>query len=332
MKIFIDKLQANQILSRSETAQAMQHMASGQALEADIKALLEAYNKRMITVEELLGFRDALLRLCPSITIDIPTIDVCGTGGDGKNTFNISTLSSIVLSAMGYMVTKHGNYGVSSVSGSSTVLELLGYIFTADVSKLYRQMKATNYMYIHAPLFHSSLKTVAPVRKAMGVKTFFNMLGPLVNPVHKAYQYNGVYNNEVLALYKKVLLTTNKNYCVYHSSTGYDEITLTDDAALHSNVIFDTTINNNYFNVPPTIPEDLFGGNTKEEAAEQFIQIIKGNGTTAQNHVIAANVSVAAGLFAHTGYSMQDTFHKAIHMLQQGSVAKHFQKIIDYAK
>jgi anthranilate phosphoribosyltransferase len=332
MKDILEKLAYNTILSRTETASLMQTMATGNANDNDIKALLEAYNKRMITPEEMQGFMDVLLGLCINISIEKPTIDVCGTGGDGKNTFNISTISSIVLSAMGYAVTKHGNHGVSSVSGSSTVLELLGYTFTNNVEKLQKQLEATNYMYLHAPLFHSSLKHVAPVRKAMGVKTFFNMLGPLVNPVQTAYQCSGVYNNEVLTLYKSVLSATAKNFYVYHSSTGYDEITLTDDVVLHTKTAATLTINNNYFKVPILMPNDLFGGDTKEEAATQFTQIIMGKGSPAQNHVIAANVSVAASLFTDAGYSMHDVFNKAVHMLTQGEVATHFQKIIDYAK
>jgi len=223
---------------------------------------------------------------------DFNTIDLCGTGGDGKNTFNISTLTSFIVAGTGNKVAKHGNYGVSSVSGSSNMLEFLGYKFTNDESILKRQLEQANICFLHAPLFHPAMKAVGPVRKELGVKTFFNMLGPLVNPSRPQNQMVGVFNLEVARIYNYLLQKTATNYGIVYSLDGYDEIALTSGFKLF-------TKENEQLITPEELglkrlnQSDIFGGNTVKEAADIFSSILNGEGTDAQNNAVLANAAFA---------------------------------------
>ena len=248
---------------------------------------------RTVTLEELRGFRDALLELC--IPVDLAAynpIDLCGTGGDGKDTFNISTLSSFVTAGAGVPVAKHGNYGVSSACGSSNVLESLGVKFSNDIDFLERAIATTGICVLHAPLFHPAMKNVAPIRRELGVKTFFNMLGPMVNPAFPKNQMVGVFSLELLRLYNYLYQDSNKNYSIVHDLGGYDEISLTNTVKIVSNdseVLFsaeDLDLQNN-------TQEAIFGGNTVADASKIFKIIISGNGTEAQNNVVCTNAGLA---------------------------------------
>jgi anthranilate phosphoribosyltransferase len=237
MKAILSKLFDHKKLTQQEAKDILTNIAAGKYNEAQIAAFITVYLMRPIAVDELQGFREALLELCVPVDLEgVPTIDVCGTGGDGKNTFNISTLSSFVIAGAGYKVSKHGNVGVSSNSGSSDVLQHLGYQFTNDVDKLKRQLDQANICYFHAPLFHPALKTVGPIRKQLSVKTFFNMLGPLVNPAQPKYQLTGVFSLELARLYQYIFQQIpDKQFAIVHALDGYDEVSLTGDFKVKMN-------------------------------------------------------------------------------------------------
>jgi len=248
---------------------------------------------RSITVNELQGFRDALLELCLAVDLQIyDPIDLCGTGGDGKDTFNISTLSSFITAGAGVAVAKHGNYGVSSACGSSNVLEALGVKFSNDKDHLKRAMETANICVLHAPLFHPAMKNVAPIRKALGIKTFFNMLGPMVNPSFPKHQMVGVFNLELLRLYNYLYQKTDKNYSIVHDLGGYDELSLTNNAKIATNQS-ELLFSPDDLDLKSITAESIFGGNTVKEATEIFESIISGRGSKAQNAVVCANAGLA---------------------------------------
>ena len=236
MKDTLNQLFAGNSLSKAEAATILTEIAEGKYSEAEIAALLTVFRMRPILAVELSGFRQALLDLCVAIDFsDFNTIDIVGTGGDGKNTFNISTLSAFVMAGAGIKVTKHGNYGLSSVSGSSNMFEYFGYQFSNDQGKLRRELEESGICFFHAPLFHPAMKSVAPVRRALKVKTLFNMMGPIINPSFPKNQLVGVYDLEVMDLYQQVFNDSGQNYLIVHSLDGYDEISLTGDARYVSN-------------------------------------------------------------------------------------------------
>src|ERR1051325_10004176 len=227
MKQILNELIDHRSLSRETAHQVLVDLASGKYNQSQTVAFMTIYMMRSITIDELQGFRDAMLELCIPVKFDAPVMDVCGTGGDGKNTFNISTLSSFVVAAAGQPVAKHGNYGVSSSCGSSNLLEYFGYKFTNDVDELKRCLDRANICFMHAPLFHPAMKNVAPIRKELGVKTFFNMLGPMVNPAFPKKQLVGVFNLELARQYGYLYQQSEKEFLILHSLGGYDEVSLT---------------------------------------------------------------------------------------------------------
>jgi anthranilate phosphoribosyltransferase len=293
MKHVLNRLINHETISAEEAKQILINISKGDYNQSQIAAFLTIYMMRTVTLEELKGFRDALLELC--IPIDLSAynpIDLCGTGGDGKDTFNISTLSSFVTAAAGVPVAKHGNYGVSSACGSSNVLESLGVTFSNDPDFLERAIATTGICVLHAPLFHPAMKNVAPIRRELGVKTFFNMLGPMVNPSFPKNQMVGVFSLELLRLYNYLYQDSDKNYSIVHDLGGYDEISLTNSVKIvsnHSEVLFsaeDLGLKNN-------TQEAIFGGNTVAEASKIFKTIISGNGSEAQNNVVCTNAGLA---------------------------------------
>jgi anthranilate phosphoribosyltransferase len=248
---------------------------------------------RTITIEELEGFKDALMEL--ALPVDVSShqvMDIVGTGGDGKNTFNISTLSSFIAAGTGNKVAKHGNYGATSISGSSNVMEQLGYTFTTSSDVLNRQLDDAGICFLHAPLFHPALKTVGPIRKNLGVRTFFNMLGPLVNPASPSYKFIGVFNLEMARIYNYMLQTENVPFTIIHSLDGYDEISLTGDAKIIT-AKGERIASAESIGKRSVSPQDIYGGNSVQEAAQIFLRIISGEGTWAQNAVVIANAALA---------------------------------------
>lgn len=296
MKKYLKKLYESQSLTKEEAREALLLISEGKVNHAEMASLLTVYLMRPISVNELAGFRDVLLELCKPMPVDVPSIDVCGTGGDSKNTFNISTLSALVAAACGVNVAKHGNYGVSSVSGSSNVLEALGYKFTDDTNALRRQLDKFNICFMHAPLFHPALKHVAPVRKEMGVKTFFNMLGPLVNPARTSHKMVGVYNLELARVYHYLLQSENQKYCIVHSLDGYDEISCTSDFKLYTHE-GEQVLSPLQLKVSLVSEESLFGGHSVEDAALIFRNVIANKGTKEQTEVLALNSAYAISCY-----------------------------------
>ena len=292
LKGIIQKLLAKQSLNSEEASEVMRSIASGNVPSSQIAAFITVYMMRPIHVYELEGFRNALLDLALEVPLEFENAtDMCGTGGDGKNSFNISTLASIVVAGAGYKVVKHGNYGVSSVCGSSNVLEFLGYQFTQSINTLQDQLNATNICFLHAPLFHPALASVGPIRKELGMKTFFNMLGPLVNPARPTHQFVGVFSQELSRLYKYLFQASDlKNYTVVYAMDGYDEISLTGKYFLSSRKE-EKLVSPEEMGFARVQPNQIFGGDTIDSAAEIFMQILKAKGTEAQHEVVIANAA-----------------------------------------
>jgi anthranilate phosphoribosyltransferase len=314
-------------LSREEAKQTLLELSSGAYNEHQIAAFITVYMMRSITLPELHGFRDALLELCVPVDLGgFELMDIVGTGGDGKNTFNISTLSCFIVAGAGQHVAKHGNYGASTISGSSNVMEQLGYKFSNDVNKLRSEVEQAGICFLHAPMFHPALKAVGQARKNLGVRTFFNMLGPMVNPASPKYQLVGVYNLEMARIYNYLLQDIGRPFTIIHGLDGYDEISLTNDTKVITN-------EGEYIMTPEQLgrrtvmADSLAGGETVEEAAKIFSDIIKGNGTWAQNAVVLANAAMA--LHCTGKYSNYDAaYAAAVESLESGKAAAALNKLI----
>lgn len=325
MKKILNTLFEQKRLTRVQSKEALINIAQEKYNESEIVAFIAAFLMRPISVDELSGFREALLELAIKIDLsEYNTIDLCGTGGDGKNTFNISTLTSFIVAGTGNKVTKHGNYGVSSVSGSSNVLDFLGYKFTSDKDILKNQLERANICFLHSPLFHPAMKVVAPIRKALGVKTFFNMLGPLVNPSQPKNQLVGVFSLEVARVYNYMLQQTSINYGVVHALDGYDEISLTSDFKFFTKES-EQQISPEDLELRRIEQSEIFGGNTVEEAAKIFINIIEGNGTEAQNKVVLTNAA-----FALEVLDKNKTFDEAFEEAKQSLFAGKAKESLNY--
>lgn len=326
MKKILNHLFEHRKLTREESREVLTKIANGAYNESQIAAFLTVYLMRSISVEELAGFREALLDLCIKVDLDgTPAIDLCGTGGDGKNTFNISTLASFVTAGAGAKVAKHGNYGVSSVCGSSNVMEKLGYTFKNNPDKLKRELDEAGICFLHAPLFHPAMKNVAPVRRALGIKTFFNMLGPLVNPAFPSAQFTGVFSLELGRIYRYLLQETDRKFAIVHTLGGYDEISLTDRAAHLTNdgegmlspADFGGEIK----------PENIYGGETVEQASNLFIEILSGKGTEAQNRVVVANAALALQTYG-VSENLEECIGMADESLKSGKAHNVLKKLI----
>ena len=327
MKQLLNRLINQESISSDEAKNVLVNISEGKYNQSQIASFLTVYMMRSITIEELRGFRDALLELCIPVDLNgYNTIDLCGTGGDGKDTFNISTLSSFVTAGAGIHVTKHGNYGVSSACGSSNVMEHLGIKFTNDIDFLKRSIDQAGICVLHAPLFHPAMKNVAPIRKELGVKTFFNMLGPMVNPAFPKNQMVGVFNLELLRLYGYLYQETNKNYAVVHALDGYDEISLTGKTKVISNAT-ETLFEPNDIGVAQINQAEIFGGKTIKGAAAIFKKIIDGKGTDAQNNVVCANAGLAIATVRQIPH--REGFELAKESLFNGKAKESLSKLIE---
>ena len=327
MKKILQYLFEHKTLSYHQAKEVLINISKGMYNETEVTAFITVFLMRSITIEELQGFRDALLELC--IKVDLnghKTIDIVGTGGDGKNTFNISTLACFIVAGTGQKVAKHGNYGATSVSGASNVMEQLGYKFKNDEQQLKKEIEQANICFMHAPLFHPALKTVGPIRKNLGLRTFFNMLGPMVNPSFPQFQLVGVYNLEMARIYNYLLQQTDRSFTIIHGLDGYDEISLTNDTKVISN-------DGEKIKTPIELgkrfvePESIYGGNTPEEAAKIFTRIIHGDGTWAQNSVVLANAAMALNCTGNYK-NYDDAYHAAVDSLESGNAYNVLQKLI----
>lgn len=327
MKEILGKLFLNHSLSREEAKDVFLEIAKGSYNEYQIASFLTVYKMRNVQVEELLGFRDALLEL--AVPVDLSSynaIDLCGTGGDGKNTFNVSTISAFVVAGAGVKVAKHGNYGVSSVCGSSNVLEHLGYTFTNKVDELERQLDKNNICVLHAPLFHPALKAVGPIRKGFGMSSIFNLLGPMVNPSHPKNQLIGVFHQEVMRLYKYVYQQLDTRHTIVHSMDGYDEISLTGNVRIVRKMT-DTIKRPDELGFKQVKASDIYGGETIAEAAKIFLSILNNEGTPQQKQVVIANSAMAI-----QASGMEEDFDSCVayaqKSLESGSAFQCFKKAI----
>ena len=330
MKDLLNRLISHETITTSEAKQAIFNISEGRYSETQIAAFLTVYMMRSITIQELEGFRDALLELCVKVDLkDYNTVDLCGTGGDGKDTFNISTTASFVTAGAGVKVSKHGNYGVSSVSGSSNVMEYLGIKFSSDQGFLQKTLEEANICILHAPLFHPAMKNVAPVRKSLAVKTFFNMLGPMVNPAFPKNQLVGVFSLELARMYAYLYQNTDKNYTILHALDGYDEISLTCDTKSIRNDS-ESMLKPEDFGVSELQQSQIAGGGSIKSSAEILTDILKGNGTQAQENVVCANAGMAIATVENL--SAQDGFARAKESIASGNAFKCFKKLQDLSK
>ncbi len=323
MKEILNKLSSHKTLSKEEAKNILVNISRGEYNNSQVASFLTVFMMRNISVDELEGFKDALLELCIPIDLNnYNTIDLCGTGGDNKDTFNISTLSAFITAGAGIKVAKHGNYGVSSSCGSSNVLENLGIKFSNDQSFLQKCIEKSGICILHAPLFHPAMKHVAPIRKELGLKTFFNMLGPLVNPSSPKNQMVGVFNLELARLYSYLFQKSNKNFSIIHSLDGYDEISLTGKVKIISNKS-EKILDPIDFNSKILDPKSIKGGKSVSDSAKIFMNILNNKGTNPQNNVAIANSGVAISTVE--GTSIEDGIEKAKESLNSGKALEAFK-------
>ena len=327
MKKILQYLFEHKTLTTVQAKEVLVNISQGSYNDSEIAAFITVFLMRSITIAELEGFCDALLELCLKVDLNgYSVMDIVGTGGDGKNTFNISTLACFIVAGAGQKVAKHGNYGVSSISGSSNVMEKMGYKFKTNNDDLKKEIDVANICFLHAPIFHPALKTVGTIRKNLGVRTFFNMLGPMVNPASPAFQLVGVYSLEMARIYNYLLQQQGRGFTIIHGLDGYDEISLTNDTKV-------ITASGEKVMTPEQLGKrmvdasDIHGGNTAEEAAKLFSKILKGEGTWAQNAVVLANAAMAlhcTGTYKH----YDDAYAAAVESLESGRANQCLQKLI----
>ncbi len=327
MKKILQYLFEYKTLSRQQAKEVLVNISKGIYNESEVTSFVTVYLMRTITIDELQGFADALLELCVPVPVDeYNVVDIVGTGGDGKNTFNISTLSCFIVAGAGKKVAKHGNYGATSVSGASNVMEQVGYKFKSGTDDLKREIEEANICFLHAPLFHPALKAVGAIRKNLGIRTFFNMLGPMVNPARPAYQLVGVYNLEMGRIYNYLLQQTGKPFTIIHGLDGYDEISLTNDTKVITNE-GERVMTPEQLGKRMVMASDIYGGNTVEESAKMFTDILKGNGTWAQNAVVFANAAMALHCTgAYKNYN--DAYLAAVESLESGKAFGVLKKLV----
>lgn len=327
MKTVLNRLFEHDKLSREEARQILVDISGGQYNHIQVASFTTVFNMRPITLSELQGFRDALLELCVEIDLgDHETLDIVGTGGDGKNTFNISTTSAMVIAGAGYRVSKHGSYGVSSSVGSSNVLMELGYEFTNDQDTLRRQLEHANMCFLHAPLFHPAMKEVVPVRKQLGMKTFFNMLGPLVNPLQPKYQLFGTFSMELSRMFQYIMQHTGRRFAIVYALDGYDEISLTGDFKLRTNDS-ERIISPKMMGYRQIDPQELYGGETAEEAATTLLNVLQDKATPAQKAVVTANAGLAIQVI-RPEQSLEDCLAEARESIESGRAYEKLQQLV----
>ena len=330
MKTILNRLINHEMLSKEEAKNVLVNISNGSYNSSQIASFLTVYMMRSISIDELSGFREALLELCIRVDLaDYNTIDLCGTGGDGKDTFNISTLASFVSAGAGIKVAKHGNYGVSSISGSSNVMEKMGVKFSNDNDFLEKCIDQAGICVLHAPLFHPAMKNVGPIRKELGARTFFNMLGPMINPSFPQNQLVGVYNLELARMYAYLYQNTDINFTILHALDGYDEISLTGATKTITGQM-EAVLKPEDFGVKQLLQSEIEGGKTIEESATMFLNIISGKGTNAQNNVVCANAAMAIATV--NGSSPLESFQLAKESLLSGKALAALNKLQELSK
>ena len=330
MKKILNRLTQYETLTENESRNIIIDISEGKLNTSQISSFLTIFMIRNITIEELNGFRKALIELSLKIDLkEFDPIDLCGTGGDEKDTFNISTLASFVTAGSGVKVAKHGNYGVSSSCGSSNVLEYLDLKFNNDSDKIRKAVDKANICFLHAPLFHPAMKNVAPVRKELGLKTFFNMLGPMVNPSMPEKQIVGVYNLELARIYNYLYQTTDINYNIIHSIDGYDEISLTNGTKVYSRES-EFILGSEDFNLKDIDSKNIIGGKDIKSSSKIFIDVLNGKGSTDQENVVCANASLAIAISKDV--SIIEAFNQAKESIKTKNALKCFNDLINIMK
>lgn len=325
MKNILNQLINHKTLTKEEAKNVLINLSSGQYNASQMAAFMTVYMMRSITIEELTGFREALLELCIPIDFsNFETIDLCGTGGDGKDTFNISTLASFVVAGAGIKVAKHGNYGVSSLSGSSNVMENLGVKFSNKQEYLKKCLEEANIAILHAPLFHPAMKNVGPIRKELGVKTFFNMLGPMVNPSFPKNQLVGVFSLELARMYAYLYQNTTTQFSILYDLEGFDEVSLTGNVKIISNTT-EKILKPEDFNTKSVTLHQVKGGKTVDEAAKIFMTILSGSGTQMQNDVVFANAALAISMMKKI--AIEESLSIARESLMSGKALEKLKKL-----
>jgi anthranilate phosphoribosyltransferase len=328
MKEILNRLFEHQTLDRDLAREVLTKITSGEFNASQTAAFMTVFIMRSITVEELAGFRDAMLDLCVRVNLDaFDAMDLCGTGGDGKNTFNISTTASFVVAGAGQAVAKHGNYGVSSVCGSSNLLAHLGYTFHQDEDRLKKELEAANICFLHAPMFHPAMKQVAPIRRDLGVKTFFNMIGPMVNPAFPKRQLVGVFSLELARLYGYLYQQGTGTFGIVHSLDGYDEVSLTGAVKLVTNQ-GEQVLSPASFGFEVKNEIDLAGTETVEGNAEIFLNVLQNKGTQVQQEVVLSNAALA--LYAGgKAQSLAEASAMAQESIASGAAYRSFKKLME---
>lgn len=328
MKEILNQLIEHRTLSQDQAREVLKNLATGSYNPSQIAAFMTVYLMRSITVNELRGFREAMLELCIPVEIqEYDAMDLCGTGGDGKDTFNISTLASFVVAGAGQNVAKHGNTGVSSICGSSNLLSFFGYEFTNDLGEIRRSLDQAGLCFLHAPLFHPAMKNVAPIRKELGAKTFFNMLGPMVNPSFPAKQLVGVFSLELARLYAYLYQESDTRFSILHALDGYDEISLTGPFKMFSNQ-GEKLFTPAHLGLKRLESESIAGGNSIQESAKIFENVLKGRGTESQNSVVLANAA-AALVTSREGLEFPDAVALAEEVLLSGKALRVFNGLVN---
>ena len=330
MKKILNRLTQYETLTEKESRGIIIDISEGKLNTSEISSFLTIFMIRNITIEELNGFRKALIELSLKIDLnEFDPIDLCGTGGDEKDTFNISTLASFVTAGSGVKVAKHGNYGVSSSCGSSNVLEYLDLKFNNDSDKIRKAVDKANICFLHAPLFHPAMKNVAPVRRELGLKTFFNMLGPMVNPSMPKKQVVGVYNLELARIYNYLYQTTDINYNIIHSIDGYDEISLTKGTKVYSRKS-EFILDSEDFNLKDIDSKNIRGGKDIESSSKIFMNVLNGEASNDQENVVCANASLAIAI--SKDISIIEAFDKAKESIKTKNALKCFNDLINIMK
>ena len=328
MKQILIQLFEHQSLTRQEAAEVMTNIAAGKYNDAQMAAFISVFLMRSIELEEVIGFRNALLELAiPMDLSEFDALDIVGTGGDGKNTFNISTCSCFAVAGAGYKVAKHGNYGATSVSGASNVLEYFGVKFTTDIDTVKKSLDKAGFAYLHAPFCNPAMKNVAPVRKNLGVRTFFNVLGPLISPARPQYQCLGVYSLKMMRLYNYIYQNLGVQYSVVHSLDGYDEISLTDTFKVQNNM-------GEFIYTPEKVgfkrlaQEELWGGESVEDAAKIFMNVLDNKATDAQRNAVIINSAFAIQTRSPMK-PLEQCIAEATHSLESGHARDAFVRFLE---
>ncbi|GAA4420538.1 anthranilate phosphoribosyltransferase [Nibrella viscosa] len=327
MKEILNLLFEYKSLTKDQAKQVLLGIGRGEYNSSQIASFLTVYMMRPVRLEELEGFRDAMLELCLPVNLaGYDAMDLCGTGGDGKDTFNISTLSAFVVAGAGQRVAKHGNHGVSSLCGSSTVMEYLGHRFTNDIGELQRKIEEAGICFLHAPLFHPAMKNVAPIRKELGVKTFFNVLGPMINPSMPQKQLVGVFSLELARLYAYLYQQTDKQFMILHTLDGYDEVSLTGAFKIITNRT-EQLLEPNQLGLSKLQPEELSGGESVEDSARIFMNVLNDEATTAQKQAVLANAAMAL-LASERAATNEEAIAMARESLESKRALAGFKKLV----